>query len=159
MKREPDYGRSAVYSAENQVSRVVNRGGSVDFFGSTLHVPMQRKFGDIEGVVEYLRALRECSWGHGQTPTPNILPSRSLRKATWVHPNTIRLPTTSDWALTEMVVLHEYAHHVTFYEHDATGHGIEFRNCLVDLVSDAIAPEAGLLLTAALDQAGVGQTG
>ncbi|HAN71376.1 MAG TPA: TIGR04338 family metallohydrolase, partial [Actinobacteria bacterium] len=38
---------NAVYAAEDQWSAVLDRGGVVDFFGSRIDVPMQRRFGDV----------------------------------------------------------------------------------------------------------------
>lgn len=177
-----DRGRSAVYAAEDQIARLLERGGEVDFYGSKLQVPLQRHFGNLESVEAYLDALRDLTWGYGDTPRPRIVPSRSEHSAKWQAPNTIRVPDSSRWAMTEMVILHEYAHHVTHHvaSHSRSGfesrgwtgtgpevssgtgiekmagHGREFRQVFLDLVSNAIGAEARLLLTAALDQTGVG---
>lgn len=169
-----DQGRSAVYAAEDQIARLLDRGGEVDFYGSKLQVPRQRRFGNLESVSSYLESLRSLTWGHGDTPRPDVVPTRSERLATWVAPNIIRIPESSTWAMTEMVILHEYAHHVAHHlgsrahlesetavgytagTKSRAGHGREFRQVFVDLVANAIGAEAGLLLTAALDQAGVG---
>ena len=169
-----DRGRSAVYAAEDQISRLLDRGGEVDFFGSRLHVPMQRRFGNLDSVRLYLDALRSMAWGHGETPRPDVVSTQSERAAKWVAPNTIRIPESSRWAMTEMVILHEYAHHAAYHAGSGAGaapspggtsggdagsragHGREFRHVFIDLVSNAIGAEVGLLLTAALDQAGVG---
>ena len=48
---------SAVYAAEDQWSAVLDRGGTVDFFGSRLDAPMQRRFADVASVQAYVDAL------------------------------------------------------------------------------------------------------
>jgi putative metallohydrolase (TIGR04338 family) len=169
-----DQGRSSVYAAEDQIARLLDHGGEVDFYGSKLQAPMQRRFGDLKAVTSYLNALRNMPWGHGDTPLPVVVSARSNIAARWTAPNTIQIPASSRWAMTEMVILHEYSHHVVYHVRlraesesatrvaDGTGvepkagHGREFRQVFLELVTNAIGAEAGLLLTAALDQAGVG---
>lgn len=58
----------------------------------------------------------------------------------------------SSWALRELVVLHELAHHLA-----STGgsHGPAFVGEFVELVSEIISPEAGLLLRVTMYDEGV----
>jgi putative metallohydrolase (TIGR04338 family) len=70
---------------------------------------------------------------------------------------TIAMPTESAWAMRELVVLHEVAHHITArLGEDLAPHGSEFASIYVALVSWFIGPEVALLLTAAFDASGVG---
>jgi putative metallohydrolase (TIGR04338 family) len=55
------------------------------------------------------------------------------------------------WAMRELVVLHELAHHLA----GEAGHGPVFVARLVHLVEELIGPEAGFLLRSALLEAGV----
>ena len=45
---------SAVYGAENQWSAVLDRGGMLNFHGSHIDVPMQKRFADIPSVQRYV---------------------------------------------------------------------------------------------------------
>jgi putative metallohydrolase (TIGR04338 family) len=68
--------RSAVYSAEDQWSAVLDRGGVVDFFGSRIDVPQQRRFGDLASVRRYVDAVLALpsvqeQWMPGRPPSPS----------------------------------------------------------------------------------------
>jgi putative metallohydrolase (TIGR04338 family) len=56
------------------------------------------------------------------------------------------------WALRELVVLHEIAHHLT--DPDVAAHGPEFVTVLLDLVDGVVGPEAAFLLRVCLTDAG-----
>lgn len=133
---------------------VLDRGGVVDFHGSTFDLPRQRKFGDVAAAQRYLAALRQCSWGFGDTPAPRVRHRRGPGRAHWEAPDTIALPQDAGWALTEMVLLHEYAHHVNWHRNRGTAHDQYFRETMISLVSGAIAAPAGTLLLAAYHSAG-----
>ncbi len=153
-------GRAAVYAAEDQIAQVLNRGGQVDFFGSLLDVPKQRQFADLSAVEDYLASVSskvnsDPVNASDHVPLPQVTATRSIQRATWTEPGLIRLPTKTRWGMSELVVLHEYGHHLSFHTLGERGHGPAFRQTYVRLVSDNIAPEAGLLLTAALDKAGL----
>lgn len=154
MSASRDERRSAVYAAEDQVAALLLRGGSVDFHGSTLDVPLQRRFADIASIQTYLTRVRDCSWGHGSTPSPLVRARRGETRAHWSAPDTIAIPQSQGWAMTELVVLHEYAHHVNWHYNGATGHDAQFCEITRELVGHAIAPAAGLLLLAAYHHAG-----
>ena len=52
-----DRHRSTVYDAEDAVGRVLERGGTIEHYGSTLALPGLRKFGDVADVPAYLRRV------------------------------------------------------------------------------------------------------
>jgi putative metallohydrolase (TIGR04338 family) len=83
------------------------------------------------------------------------------RAATYHAPGTIALhePATGQaWALRELVVLHEIAHHGVHHDHPGgPPHGPAFAAALVHLVAAIMAPEVGLALTAAYAEHGVDQ--
>lgn len=148
-----DRGRSAVYAAEDQVGAVLARGGRFDFHGSQLDLPQQRRFGDLSSVQRYLAEVRTCSWGAGDVPSPRVTSRRGPTRASWSAPDVIRLPAQA-WAMTELVVLHEYGHHVTWHREGRTAHDRAFCGIMHDLVSGALGEAAGLLLWASYDAAG-----
>ncbi len=149
-----DSRRSAVYAAEDQVSSLLERGGRLDFHGSILDLPRQRELVDLGDVERYLAGIRTQPWGAGHTPTPRVRRRRGVSRAHWQAPDTIALPTETRWALQEMVVLHEYAHHVTWHDHRAADHGPVFQDTMTELVCQALAPSVGLVLRAAYHGAG-----
>jgi putative metallohydrolase (TIGR04338 family) len=68
------------------------------------------------------------------------------------------VPTTARWALRELVLCHELAHHLRRHA-EATaaepGHGPAFQDDYAALVDLVIGPEVGLLLRAGFTEAGV----
>lgn len=149
-----DIHRSAVYAAEDLVTALLDRGGTVDFHGSHLNVPMQKRFGDLASVRRYLDAVRDCSWGAGDTPPPVIRHRKGLTKAHWSAPDSIAIPADAEWAMTEMVVLHEYAHHVTWHRSGDSGHDRAFCMTMRELVAGALGESAALVLLASYHESG-----
>ncbi len=154
MKPPRDTSRAGVYSAEDQVIAVLDRGGVVDFHGSTFDVPRQRRFGDLTAASAYLNAVRRCSWGYSDTPAPNLRHRRGPGRAHWMAPDTIALPQDAAWAMTELVLLHEYAHHVNWHHNGSSGHDQGYRDIMLNLVAEALAPQVATLLLAAYHSAG-----
>lgn len=44
----------------------------------------------------------------------------------------------------EVVVLHEFAHHVTWHTAGATGHGEQFQEVYLSLLENAVGPGGGV---------------
>jgi putative metallohydrolase (TIGR04338 family) len=149
-----DSRRSAVYAAEALVVGMIDRGADVDFHGSRMGVVPDRKFGQVGDVERYLAWVRGHDWGVPDVPAVRVRQRRGAAKATWEAPHVIAIPDAA-WARRELVVLHEYAHHVVWHRSAGSGHGPAFCTVLVDLVRNAVGPEAGLLLTDAFYQAGL----
>ena len=148
---------STIYAAENNVTAMVERGGAVEFFGSTLdlrqcavrtYTPDQLPL--LQGMVTglygtYRYGVRE------QAPTIRISP-RAYRRA-WYSPGVheIVLP-GARWAWNDMVLCHEIAHAASGCGHDArSAHGKAWRAIYAAMVAEVVGPEAGLLLQAAFD--------
>lgn len=156
---------SAVYAAEEQWSAVLDRGGPVDFFGSRLDVPAQRRFGDVASVQAYVDAVLALPGVRSAYPSagPVVVRERSGQGKAHYEPATavIALPLRTLWAGRETVVLHELAHHVSCsagVPGDRGGrrwHGPEFRAAMLTLVTEALGDPAALLLRAGYDAAGV----
>jgi len=164
-----DSGRQAVYRAEHQVWKAVERavaGGTVDFFGSQLRLPEERKFAsiaEIQGFVDEVMAAAEVQgqWPGVKSPTVR---HRVGRTQAHYEPASaaIAIPSDVTWAMRELVVLHECAHHIMTYtyiyganrgsnEQRVASHGLEFVAVYVQLVSWILGDEVALLLRAAFD--------
>lgn len=143
---------SRVYDAENTLMFLLENGGTVTFLGSSLTMPVERRFGDIEGVGRYLDEVRARPWGHPDVPAPAVRLRKGQTRAHW-QDGVIALPDgigQQGWAMRETVVLHEYAHHVTWFQHGVTGHGRAFQDVYLNLLEHAIGPEAAFVVRAGL---------
>lgn len=150
-----------LYAAEDTLLFLLQNAGSsddgptvstVEFMGSSLTLPVERRFGDLAGVRAYLEQVRRRPWGHGDVPMPLLRVRRGHAKAHWAD-GTIALPDgigERGWAMREVVVLHEYAHHVTWHVHGNDGHGPVFQGVYSDLLEHAVGPEAAFVLRAGL---------
>ena len=160
-----DTHRSAVYAAEDALAKALDRGGSVEFFGSTLTLPIERRFADVASIQDYVDRVLSVI---GPQLPPILLRERAgATKAHYEHPRSDRsgviaiplmLQGSRRWAARESVVLHEIAHHVA--HHDPIGrseasHGPSFCGHLIALHERVIGPESALMLRAAFDAAGV----
>jgi putative metallohydrolase (TIGR04338 family) len=149
-----DQRRGLVYGCESLVIDMVDRGARVDFHGSVLTPDPDRKFGQVADVQRYLVWLRSHEWAYPELPAVDVRVRRGAAKATWEAPGTIALPDAA-WARREMIVLHEYAHHVSWHTGQQSDHGARFCRVQADLVRNAIGPSTGLLLTDAYHRAGL----
>lgn len=163
MTATRDSRRSRVYEAEHLVHRLfdsADRHGTrlVDFHGSAVTLPVERRFGDLDSVRRYVDAVLALGWVRQRWPgaaVPLAVRERlgSSRAEYEPTPPTLALPTHrtgSAWALRELVVLHEIAHHLT----PGARHGPDFVDCLVTLVREIVGPEAGFVLGVALHENG-----
>lgn len=152
-----DTGRAAVYQAELQVRAALERaaGGRLDFFGSQLQLPVERRFSNLDEVRTY---LHECQRdprvvaGYGDHPQVGVRPRAGDQQAHY-SAGVIAIPVASDWAMREMVVLHELAHHLAWSD-SAPSHGPAFRSAYLELVEWFIGAEVALILRTALQGTG-----
>jgi putative metallohydrolase (TIGR04338 family) len=167
-------GSTAVYAAEDQWSAVLDRGGVVDFFGSRIDVPTQRRFGDlasVRGYVEAVLALPEVAAAH---PLARAVTVRERAGQTKAHyepgTRTIAVPLRTMWAAREAVLLHEITHHLMASDALAMSdglpsggrareqpawHGAEYRETMCGLVATVLGEPAALLLRAGYDAVGL----
>jgi len=157
-----DQHRSAVYAAEEQWGRQLARGGTVDFFGSPLQVPQERRFADIGAVQRYVDAVLGLIGVVTRWPgVPRVrVRERAGNGRAHYSEGVIALPLQGlvgeRWAARESVVLHELTHHLVAHSHHGVAaHGPEFCGDEVLLVEIALGPEAALLLRAAFDGSGI----
>ena len=152
-----------MYAAESQVTRALDRAArgacTIDFFGSTLTLPPERRFADIASVqrwVDEVLALSPVTALWPGVPGCSARPRAGAAKAHYEPPATIALPVSERWALRELVLCHELAHHLT--EHTSgpavAGHGREFVDSYLALTELVIGSEVALLLRAGLDEVG-----
>jgi putative metallohydrolase (TIGR04338 family) len=151
-----DSQRSKVYAAENQVGRLVDARGdypTLSLFGSAVVVPDDRKFGDLDSVQRFVDAVLGLNWVIARWPAVagkrvRVRARAGARRAHYDPATaTIALPPFTlggKWALRELVVLHELAHHVT--DPVLAPHGPEFAGNVLVLVAELMGPEAEFLL-------------
>ena len=152
-----DHDRSLVYSAEDLWSKALDRGGEVNFFGSTFSLPQQKIFGDLSAMqrtVDFWLQSKAL-----QTRFPHLGPlvvrgRKGERKAHYEPDGVIAIPLDQAWACKEAVLAHEFAHHCV-WRMDAPAHGPVFRQAMVEVANFAFGAEASLLLRAAYDGAGL----
>jgi putative metallohydrolase (TIGR04338 family) len=160
----PDRQRSRVYEAEALVRRIFDRAVDfpvVDVAGSHVTLPPERKFASVESVQSYVDAVLGLRWVRERWPraevSVHVRPRAGNASAHYERLlAVIAVPLHRGgqaWALREIVVLHEVAHHLGTDEE--VPHGVEFTGRLVELVGGVIGEEAAFLLRVTLLDNGV----
>jgi putative metallohydrolase (TIGR04338 family) len=123
-------------------------------------VPDDRKFGDIESVQRYVDAVLALDWVRRAAPERAALPVRVRARAGATKAeyefatHTIAVPphhVGGRWAMRELVVLHELAHHLA----PDAGHGAAFAAQLLELVDELVGVEAAFLLRSTFLDVGI----
>lgn len=157
---------SAVYGAEHQWSAVLDRGGLVDFHGSSIYVPMQKVFADIPSMQRYVDSVLAFDFIREKYPHAGPVRVRERRGQSKAHYETasatVAIPLENRAFGRESTLLHELAHHLSV----STGlpampsgtrwHGAEFREAMLFLVSTVMGEPAALLLRAGYHSSGIG---
>lgn len=154
-----DSQRGRVYHAENILREIVDNSRDNPLYkieGITLTIPPEGKFSTAEDVQRYVNRV---------TSMPSVLAifgeakiavrSRKGQRIAHYEPinQTIAVPEhDSRWALREIVILHELAHH---YSRSVPAHGPEFVDTMITLLSLVIGPEMGLLARILFADSGV----
>ncbi len=164
MNAERDAQRSKVYAAEEFVrtlfDRAAERGSSVEFFGAHLTLPPEAKFGSLSGVQRYVDEVLALPEVRRRWPKVAPLRVRSRRASTAAHyenrdgAGTIAVPDDrdADWAMRELVVLHEIAHHLC---DEQPPHGSQYVTTLCTLAELVMGPEVGHVLRVVYAKEGV----
>ncbi|NMD63144.1 TIGR04338 family metallohydrolase [Rhodococcus sp. ACPA4] len=160
-----DKQQSAVYEAETLVRTMFDRADqrgtrSVEVLGSTITLPVERKFGSVESVRTYCEQVLALNWVGETWPRATVsvmVRARAGNTAAHYSNDTIAVPEDRDgrWALRELVVLHELAHHLGNPDSDEASHGPEFVDRYLTLVDEIIGPEAAFVLRAMFLAGGV----
>ena len=158
-----DTQRSRVYAAEQFVRTLFDHAAqhnsrTVQFFGTSITLPPEARFASVESVQRYVDDVLALPAIAGIGHTPGPVTVRARRSATAAHyekGGVIAVPDrlTADWAMRELVVLHELAHHLC--DPDAPAHGPAFVATFCALASAVMGPEAGHVLRVVYAKEGV----
>ncbi|MGW4530519.1 TIGR04338 family metallohydrolase [Nocardia sp. NPDC004340] len=163
-----DAQRSQVYDAEGLVRGMFDRADefetrTVEVHGSHLTLPIERRFGSVESVQTYADRVLALNWVRARwdrAGVPVTVRARAGTKAAHYESAGAVLAVPlhaggSAWALRELVILHELAHHLDPELTEAAPHGPDFCARYVELVDGVIGPEAALLLRTTMYSCGV----
>jgi putative metallohydrolase (TIGR04338 family) len=150
---------ATIYAAEDTVLKVLDQGGTVDFFGSTLDLSRTkvRRYApsDVPFVRGMLDGLYQSHRGPGvRAASPTLrVSNRAYRRAVYQPGKHEIVMPQSQWSWNDLVLMHELAHSLTSHtlRGQRAAHGREWRKTYASLVSEVIGPEAGLLLLNGLD--------
>lgn len=144
-----DSQRQRVYDAEGIVRSMLDRAVEFDspvvtVEGITLTLPPEAKFASVAGVQSYCDRVCELI----DTTPVTVRERKGSSKAHYEPGGVIAVPDGRNrWAMREIVVLHELAHHVTRSRGGwVAAHGPEFVGNFIELAERVMAPEMGLLL-------------
>jgi putative metallohydrolase (TIGR04338 family) len=159
-----DHQRSSVYAAEQFVRTLFDRAAEhgnpvVDFFGAQLTLPPEGRFASVAAVQRYADEVLALPTVGARWPDVGPLRVRARRGVTAAHYErtgdtaTIAVPERhTTWALRELVVLHEIAHHLCRVE---PAHGPEFVATFCALTEMVMAPEVAHVLRVVYAKEGV----
>jgi putative metallohydrolase (TIGR04338 family) len=160
-----DSQRSKVYAAEGFVRTLFDRAAqhgsrTIDFFGASLTLPPEARFGSVDAVTRYVDEVLALPAVAARWPSAGALAVRARRGATAAHyenadgAGTIAVPDrrAADWAMRELVVLHEVAHHLHPVQ---PAHGPGFVATLGELAELVMGPEVGHVLRVVYAKEGV----
>jgi putative metallohydrolase (TIGR04338 family) len=160
-----DSQRAKVYAAEEFVRTLFDRAAehgstSVEFFGTQLTLPPEARFGSLAAVQRYVDDVLALPALQRQWPKVAPLRVRARRASTAAHyenqdgTGIIAVPDHHDagWAMRELVVLHEIAHHLCDVH---PPHGSQYATTLCTLAELVMGPEAGHVLRVVYAKEGV----
>lgn len=157
-----DTQRAKVYAAEEFVRTLFDRAaqhgsGTIDFFGTTLTLPPEARFGSVDAVRRYVEEVLALPAVRDRWPGAGTVAVRSRRGLTAAHyepsPPIIAVPDRhTTWALRELVVLHEIAHHLAGA---GAPHGREFVGTMAELAGWVMGPEVQHVLRVVYSKEGV----
>lgn len=160
-----DSQRAKVYAAEEFVRTVLDRvaehgSPAVEFFGTQLTLPPEARFGSVASVQRYVDQVLGLPAVRQRWPDVAPLSVRARRAATAAHYENrdgigiIAVPDrdTADWALRELVVLHEMAHHLSQAQ---PPHGPQFVETITALAELVMGSEVGYVLRVVYAKEGV----
>jgi putative metallohydrolase (TIGR04338 family) len=160
-----DFQRAKVYAAEDFVRTLFDRAAehgspTVEFFGAQLTLPPEGRFASVASVQRYVDDVLALPGVRQRWPDVSRARVRARRAATAAHyenrdgAGVIAVPDrdTADWAMRELVVLHEVAHHLCG---QLPPHGPEFVATICTLAELVMGPEVGHVLRVVYAKEGV----
>ncbi|BEK92018.1 TIGR04338 family metallohydrolase [Nocardia seriolae] len=165
---ERDAQRSRVYDAEGLVRGMFDRADefgvrTVELHGSRITLPIERRFASVESVQTYVDRVLGLNWVRAQWDRATVAVTvRARAGAKAAHYETghavLAIPLHvrgNAWALRELVILHELAHHLEPESDEVAAHGPEFCGRYIELVDGVIGPEAALVLRTTMYSCGI----
>ncbi|GAA5045837.1 TIGR04338 family metallohydrolase [Nocardia callitridis] len=154
-----DSQRAKVYDAEAMVRGVLDRADefgnrTIEVHGSHLTLPVERRFASVDSVQSYADKVLALNWIRARWARA-VVPVRVRARAGTAAAHyesesavlAVPLHTgATAWALRELVILHELAHHLEDPSLTTAPHGPEFCSRYIELTDGVIGPEAALLL-------------
>lgn len=159
-----DTQRAKVYAAEEFVrtlfDRAAERGNRVvDFFGVQLTLPPEGRFATVDSVQRYVDEVLAVEAVRQRWPERGPVQVRPRRGVTAAHYElqgddaTIAVPERGNrWAMRELVVLHEIAHHLC---ETPPPHGPQFVATFCALADVVMGAEVGHVLRVVYAKEGV----
>lgn len=146
-----DSQKQRVYNAEfifRDISKQAADSGNpmVTMNGITVTLPPEARFANVETIQSYVDRVLQMPSVIAAFGKSRPVKVRQRKGVTHAHycMNEIAIPDTrSQWALREIVVLHELAHH---YSPRGAAHGPEFASTFITLMDLVVGPEAALIL-------------
>lgn len=163
-----DSQKQRVYNAEHALQTMYDRTlesghPSVIIDGISLVLPPEARFGSLDSIQAYVNRVMAmpsvvAQLGQDVPPAITVRERKGHSAAHYEgygpHGGTIAVHTgKKNWAMRELVVLHEMAHH--FSRSSDTAHGPEFADALITLLELVMGPQAALALRLIFDQCGV----
>lgn len=157
-----DRGRETLYAAERMAHLVFEAPGtSTQIGGVTVTVPPEARFASVDSVADHVArvlarpTIRDRFPRAGEPVTVRVRRGPVSAHYEAGPPAVIAVPEDADgrWALRELVVLHELAHHLD--DSGGAAHGPGFAATLIDLVTDVVGPEAGWIYRTLFTESGV----
>ncbi|MCH9641134.1 MAG: TIGR04338 family metallohydrolase [Actinomycetia bacterium] len=159
-----DSQRAKVYAAEEFVRTLFDRAAEhgdpvVDFFGTRLTLPPEARFASVPAVQRYVGQVLSRPLVRKRWPDAGPLRVRPRSGATAAHYErvdseaTIAVPEgRTVWALRELVILHEIAHHLA---NSDPPHGHAFVATFCELAATVMGPEVAYVLRVVYGKEGV----
>ena len=159
-----DSQRAKVYAAEEFVRTVFDRAAAhgnqaIDFFGTNVTLPPEGRFATVDAVQRYVDDVLAHPTVRARWPALGHVTVRGRRGVAAAHYEwapeqaVIAVPEReTNWALRELVVLHELAHHVAQAD---PPHGPEFVATFCELASAVMGAEVGYVLRVVYAKEGV----
>jgi putative metallohydrolase (TIGR04338 family) len=161
-----DGQRHRVYAAEGFVRTLFDQAAqhssrTIDFFGESITLPPEARFASVESVQRYVDDVMALPAVSAVRPDAGPLAVRARRGVSAAHYQhdgrsaVIAVPdgVGASWAMRELVVLHEVAHHLC--GPGGPPHGAEFVAAFCALASAVMGPEAGHVLRVVYAKEGV----
>ncbi len=153
-----DYQKARVYAAEHLLTGMYDNAVAADNpmvdmgGGLSLTLPPEAKFGSVESIQSYVDRVLALPALSAYSTSPIRVRHRAGERKAHYQAGVIAIHTgRTNWAMRDLVVLHEIAHHLA----QGDGHGPRFTAALLDLLDAAMGPEVALAARILFSEGGV----